>query len=102
MIFLAIALGSSVPSFADQNLKASENQPLISQDYYVRPGEVFVAPNGIYVSVDGVLIQINTLRADEVGVYVPYEEIAGRLIKCPFCQRWYDPSMPHKCRGCPE
>ncbi|MCH9625117.1 MAG: hypothetical protein S4CHLAM123_02860 [Chlamydiales bacterium] len=77
------------------------NQCADTENYYVQPSGVYISPNGIYVSIDGALIQVNTLCADERGVFVPYEEIVGRLVKCPFCRRWYDPDskIPHNCKG---
>jgi hypothetical protein len=67
--------------------------------YYVQPGEIFVSPKGIYASIDGNMIQIYTLRANEQGVFVPYDEIVGALDYCPFCQSWYDPDYGHSCDG---
>ncbi len=86
---------------ATQNIKMPYDKLQVSDNYYVLPCNIFMAPNGMYVSIDGVLIQINMLCADERGVFVPLNEIAGRLVKCPHCQRWYDPDskIPHKCRG---
>jgi hypothetical protein len=94
--FLMIVMGLATLGFA-----ANSN---LSDNYYVQPGSIYIAPNGIYASIDEMLIQINTLCADERGIFVPYSEIAGRLEKCPFCQRWYDPDskVPHKCRGTPD
>lgn len=100
VIFLAIALGFSASSFANQNLKMTHNQSEISENYYIQPGGVYIAPNGIYASIDGNLIQIHTLCADERGVFVPYEEIiAGNLVYCSFCQSWYNPKNGHNCLG---
>lgn len=102
MVLLAIVFGLSVAGFANQKMNYSQQQS--SENYYIRPGEAFITPNGIYVSVDGNLIQINTLCADECGIFVPFEEIVGRLVKCRFCQHWYDPDskVPHRCRGNPD
>jgi hypothetical protein len=89
--FLVVALGLACSCFAN-DLKFLDN-------YYTKPGEIFLAPNGIYASIDGVLLQINTLCADSRGIYVPYEEIAGKLTYCPFCQSWYDEDYGHDCEG---
>ncbi len=94
---LPIALG-----FMSQCFAVQANQPVECGRYYVQSGGVFIAPNAIYALVDEALVQINTLCADERGIFVPYEEIAARLVKCPFCQSWYNPDKGHECRGLPD
>ena len=102
--FFIIVLGLSFQCFASQNLKIMDTQSQNSENYYIKPGDIFITPSGIYASIDGTLVQINTLRADERGTFVPGEEIVGRLIKCSSCQHWYDPDdvRGHRCPGFPE
>jgi hypothetical protein len=98
-----IALGMTIPGLAAQSVSLSYSQAEVDAPYFVQPGEIYVASNGMYASIDGEIIQINTLCADERGVFVPYEEIAGKLVRCPFCGRWYDEEKGHSnCPGFPE
>lgn len=92
MSFVTVSFGQDI---ANQNSQQSEN-------YYIQPANIFMIPNGIYVSIDGEVIQINMLCADERGIFVPYEELLTKLVKCPFCQRMYDPTKHHNCQGVPE
>ena len=72
-----------------------------SFNYYIQPGGVYVAANEIFVLFEGELVQVNMLCADGRGVFVPYEEMNRRFVRCPNCGGWYDPEHPenHKCRG---
>lgn len=99
--FLAIALGLSVSCYASQNLKMMHNSSQTSENYYIQPGGVYVAPNGIFVLFQEELIQVNALGADARGVFVPYDEMSRRFVRCPHCGGWYDPDHPenHKCKG---
>ena len=90
--FLVIALGFSASCFATQ---------AICDNYYIQPSGVYVAPGGIFVWIEGQLAQVNMLCSDERGVFVPYEEMNRRFVRCPHCGGWYDPEHPenHKCKG---
>lgn len=89
------AIGFSATCFA-----ASDSP---DENHYIKPSEVFLASNGMYANVDGTLFQINTLCADARGIFVPYEEMARRFVKCPACQHWYDPEKGHpNCPGYPD
>ncbi len=104
LFLLVFMLGACLQGFAAQENRIC-NLCADSDNYYVQPGEIYISLNGMYASIDGTLIQINTLCADEKGVFVPVEEIiAGDLVKCPFCRRWYDPEskVPHNCQGVPD
>jgi len=93
-VFLVIALSLSASCCAAQTQQTCDN-------YYIQPGGVYVAPGGIFIWVDGQLVQVNILCSDERGVFVPYEEMNRRFVRCPHCGGWYDPEHPenHKCKG---
>jgi hypothetical protein len=99
--FLTIALVLSLSCFAGHNLKMTYDCTQTSDNYYVQPGGVYVAPDGIFILVEGELVEVNILCSDEKGVYVPASEMSRRLVRCPFCGRFYDPEHPenHKCKG---
>lgn len=99
--FLMVALGLSAQCFAVQNLNIISENSQSCDNYYVQPGGVYVAPNGIFVSMEGSMVQVSTLCGDERGIFVPYEEMSRRFVRCPHCGGWYDPEHPenHKCKG---
>ncbi len=93
--FLVIALGLSASCFAAQTASQTFD------NYYIQPAGVYVTPGGIFVWVDGQLAQVGMLCSDDRGVFVPYEEMNRRFVRCPHCDGWYDPEHPenHKCKG---
>lgn len=100
--FLLIALVTSIQCFANQHPQMSDDKSQTSDHYYITPGGVFVHPNGIFVMVqDNLFIQVNMLCTDEKGVFIPEIEMSRQFVRCPFCQKWYDPENPqgHDCRG---
>jgi len=101
---MVIALGLSTQGFAAQNPKMTHDKSHSCDNYYVQPGGVYIAPNGIFVLIGEKLTQVNILCSDEGGVFVPYEEMTRRFVRCPFCNGWYDPENPesHDCPGFPE
>ena len=101
--FLVMVSVLFAPHFTAQNLEVPYETFRSLDNYYILPAGVYLASNGIYASIDGELIQVNTLCADEAGIFISYGEIAAKLTRCPFCSHWHTQDKGHpKCSGFPE
>lgn len=62
---------------------------------YFTSNDVEVSDNVIYLHLDSHLIETNTIRTDQEGLYIfehdiiSYEAASEKMWKCPYCWRWW-------------